>query len=148
MKLTRILFWAIFAIITYNLYFYVKVHSSEDVVAYKRFADLMAVGDTDELDQVIADQELLLELLATQAERQLIFDGQSVLFTYYIVKKHQISNEGDTAYILAEQVNRVNPPGHTSMIGASEIRIRQSVKLDRIDDTWQVVQYADSKIER
>lgn len=148
MKPARILFWAIFAVITYHLYVYVNVHTSEDVVAYKRFADAVIMGDTYDLGQIVADKELLANILSAQSERQSMFEGQSILFTYYIVKKHLFSNEGNTVFIRAEQVHRMNPPGRTSMFGNSEIRIRQSVKLDKIDNTWQVVQFTDSKIER
>ncbi|MGJ8654741.1 MAG: hypothetical protein ACSHX8_15885 [Opitutaceae bacterium] len=147
MKLSRIFFWAIFAITTYHLYFYVKVHTSEDVVVYKRFADAMMVDDTYDLGKIVADKQLLADILSAQTERQSIFENKRILFTYYVVKKHLFSNDGETVYIHAEQVHRINPPGRKSLIGVSEIRIRQIVKLDKIDDAWHVVQFADSNAE-
>lgn len=143
MGLKRIIFWAVFALIAYHLFGYVKVHSSSDVVTYKLLAEAVAENDTYSIKQMVDNEVYSQRIIETQEQREKLIGENTVLFTYYVIQKHTYSAGGDSSYILAEQVNRVNPPGEDSLIGQHEIRIRHGIELVKEGDRWLVVRFDD-----
>jgi hypothetical protein len=143
MGLKRIIFWAIFAFLAYHAFGYVKVHSSGDVVTYKLLGDALAENDTYSIKKMVKDEALGQQIIAAQEERAKLLGDNAVLFTYYVIQRQTFSAAGDTSYILAEQVNRVNPPGADTIIGETEIRIRQGIELVKEGERWLIVGFDD-----
>lgn len=143
MKPKRILLWVLCAILAYNLYGYTKQHTSGDVLAYKRLASALAENDSITAQKMLYDANDVAHLVGQQRERKELIGNNSVLFTYYVIKKHYYSVDGRTSHIHAEQIFRVNPPGAKTIIGEDEVRVQHNVQLVKQDNTWYVKQFQD-----
>ena len=143
MKLTRLIIWVVLAFVAFKLYGYVKVHSSGDVIAYKSFAEALRADDRFAIKRIVIDEELAQKVLETQPQRKDLLEGNSVLFTYYVIQRQTFANDGETSFIFAEQVNRVDPPGESSFIGETAIRTSHGVELVKKDGKWRVVSFDD-----
>jgi len=143
MKLTRLLIWVIIAFFALKLYGYLKIHSSGDVLAYKHFAAVVLEDNAFMIERVAADKAFAVQVLEKQAQRMDRFGENSILFTYYVIKNQSLTNGGKSSLISAEQVSRVDPPGATSFLGESAIRIRHRVELVKEEGNWRVVKFND-----
>ena len=141
MKQKRILFWVLCAILVYNLYGYTKQHTTGDVLAYKRLASALVENDTNAVHRLLVEANDATQLVAAQRERTQLMGDHSVLFTYYVIKKQWYSRDGQTSYIVAEQISRVNPPGAKALIGEEEVRVKHAVELVKQGSTWYVKQF-------
>lgn len=121
---------------------YIKVHTSGDVVAYKRFAKALMEDDVYSARQA-GSRELAAEALSKQTERMKRYQGMRVLLTYYEVLKQNKSREGKTSTLVVEQVSRVSSDGSTGLWGDGEIRVRHTVRLEQENYRWKVTEFTD-----
>ncbi len=143
MKLKKFIFWAVFALLAYNFFGYVKVHTSGDVTAYKRFAKALMNEDSYLARITCVQPEYVREVMKSQAKRSEVFNGFNIILTYYVIKDQKLSADGTHSYIVAEQVSRVNPPGVTTIRGEHEVRIRHVVELENQDGNWLISKFED-----
>lgn len=137
MKPFKIIFWVLFAIFVYQAYTYFTVHSSSEVIAYKRFAKAIKTGDNYILRMNGELDVLSKAKFYTEGCRQILDDYEEV-FTYYRIRSHYVSEDGNRASVHAEQVTRVNSEYHSKPWGATDVRIRHTVELVRNGDSWKV----------
>jgi len=121
---------------------YVKVHTSGDVVAYKRFAK--AVMESDHYSaRRASNKELAGKVLSKSEERMKVYEGARVLFNYYEVISQNVARDGKSSSLVVEQVSRVGSQGQTGLWGDREIRVRHSVKLVKENQLWKVSAFID-----
>ena len=142
MKPKKVIFWAAVLFLGYHFFNYVKVHTSGDVIAYKRFAKALMEGNEYTAKQV-APTGLAQKALASQEEREALLDGADVVFTYYVIEEQTVGENGRVSHIVADQVSRVNPEGHDTLWGEKEVRIRQRARLELKNDAWKVTSFND-----
>lgn len=138
----KLLFWAIAIAIGYHGLDYVKVHTSSDVVAYKRFAKALIQNDSYTVRQT-SDKDLAAKVLSRNDKRMERYDGARVLFNYYEVVSQDLAGDGKSANLVVEQVSRVASSGQTGIWGDREIRVRHTVKLEQKNHSWKVVSFID-----
>ncbi len=143
MKPKKFIFWVIFAILVYNFWGYTKVHTSGDVIAYKRFARALIQDDDFLVKQTALSTGYGAKVFAAQLARKKYFKGKQIVFTYFVIKEQRLSEDRKVSYLLAEQVSRVNPIGVATIWGDSEVRIQHRVQLVQVDKTWKVAQFTD-----
>ncbi|MGB0742959.1 MAG: hypothetical protein ACPGSB_00400 [Opitutales bacterium] len=138
----KLLFWVVLIAGGYYGLDYVKVHTSSDVVAYKRFAKALIENDLYSARQA-SNRDLAEKAFATNPERMKYFRGARVLFTYYDVISQKFSKDGQTSFLVVEQVSRTNSNGKVGFWGDGEIRIRQTARLEKEDLFWKVTNFTD-----
>lgn len=143
MKPKKILFWAIFALLVYNFFSYSVTHTSSEVIAYKRFAKALLKNDSYVARELTLDRNYALEVFERNPERQKLFGDNTIVFTYYVIKEQRVSDDEQTAYIVAEQVSRVNPKGESTVLGVADIRIIHKAKLVKKNDVWKLAEFHD-----
>ncbi|MGJ8649919.1 MAG: hypothetical protein ACSHX4_06140 [Opitutaceae bacterium] len=143
MKPKKIIFWAIFAILAYNFFSYSITHSSSEVIAYKRFAKALLKNDSYVARELTLDRNYALAVFDENPARQKLFGDNSIVFTYYVIKEQRVSDDEQTAFVIAEQVSRVNPKGQSTVWGTSEVRILHKVKLVKKNDVWKLESFHD-----
>ncbi len=141
MKPRRIFIWALAAVAALNVYSYTKQHTKADVLAYKRLASALADNDGGTIQKMVLDSSCGDQLARSDEERKKLLGNKSVLFTYYVIKQQRYSYDGESSYIVAEQVSRVKSPGVNTVIGDSEVRIRHDVQMVKRDNSWYVKQF-------
>ncbi|MEM1223993.1 MAG: hypothetical protein AAGH40_14680 [Verrucomicrobiota bacterium] len=142
MKPKKLITWAIIAFLGYQIFGFVKNHTSPQVIAYKRFANAVMKGDLA-IAQDRAVEGYAREVMANQGARRELFKGYDIVFTYYAIKSINVDESGTSASVFAEQVSRVNPDHVNTLWGEEEIRIRHSVRLVRKNDVWLVTSFSD-----
>ncbi|MEM8866703.1 MAG: hypothetical protein AAGC73_00390 [Verrucomicrobiota bacterium] len=147
MKPKKLITWAIVAFLGYQLFGYVKEHTSPQVIAYKRFANAVMNGNLA-IAEDRAVEGYARQVMASQAAREELFDGYDVVFTYYEVKSISVDPSGTSATVHAEQVTRVNPEHESVLWGKEAIRIRHSVRLVKDKDVWLVTNFTDPGSDR
>jgi hypothetical protein len=140
--LKKLIFWMIVIAVGYYGLDYVKVHTSRDVIAYKRFAKAILEGDAYGARQA-SSKELAAKALSRQEEREELFDGTRVLFTYFEVVRHRPARDGKSSSLVVDQVSRVTSSGKTGIWGDGEIRIRHTVQLEQKNQHWTVSEFID-----
>lgn len=110
LDLKKLLFWPVVLTVGYYALDYVKVHTSGDVIAYKRFAKALMQNDYS-LARQISNKELAVEVASKRAERNKFFSGVRPLFTYHEVISQHLSSDGKSSRLLVEQVTRVGTKG-------------------------------------
>jgi hypothetical protein len=140
--LKKLLFWAIILAVGYHGLDFVKVHTSSEVVAYKRFAKALAHNDSYTL-RMASNEELATKLLSRNEERTKRYHGARVLFNYYEVVSQNLARDGKSANLIVEQVSRVASNGQAGIWGDREIRIRHTVKLEKKNQLWKVTDFID-----
>jgi hypothetical protein len=146
LKPKRLLYWILFGIIAYQVFGYVKIQTHGDVIVYKRLAKAIMKYDDYEL-RYVSIGDVASEIQGTQKERQSLFYGSNILFTYYIIKSRSISPDEQSVYLVAEQVSRVNPPGYDTLWGESVVRLKHEVRLVKKDNRWVVSSFEDLAID-
>ncbi|GEM_PF-2051250 len=147
MKPKKILLWLLFALVAYNVWGYVKMHTRGDVIAYKRFAESIFDGDRTNADRFAVDG-LASTVLNDQEKRMEVYRESDQLFTYYKIINRRLSEDGKIVSITAEQVTRVNRYGVTlsffnKFLGEHAFRIRHRVRLVSENDYWKVYSFSD-----
>ena len=138
----KLFFWAIILVLGYYGLDYVKVHTSGDVLAYKRFAKALLKNDHYTTRQT-SSKELAVQVLSRKAERQELYNGARVLFTYFEVVSQSVSGGGESSSLIVEQVSRVGSKGQVGVWGDGEIRIRHTVELEKENHLWKVTRFFD-----
>lgn len=138
----KLFYWLIMGIVAYQLFGYVKMHTSGDVVVYKRFAKAVMEND-DFVARSGSLKDVAKRVFEFQDERTALFRGADIVFTYYVIKERRLSEDGKTAYLTAEQVSRVNPEGFDTLWGEQAVRIRHGVQLVLQKNIWMVSQFQD-----
>ncbi|PXA04659.1 hypothetical protein DDZ13_05665 [Coraliomargarita sinensis] len=121
---------------------YVKVHTSGDVVAYKRFAKAVMENDHHGVRKV-SNKELAAETFRNNEERRKVYQGARVLFTYFEVISQKLARDGKSSSLVVEQVSRVSSGGQTGIWGDREIRVRHTAQLEKENHTWKVAGFID-----
>ena len=142
----KLLTWIILSVIAYQLFGYVKTHTTGDVVAYKRFAKAIKEND-DYIIRNSSNSRVTGKVLNSQTARTELFRGAKVVFTYYVINERRLAEEGKIAYISADQVSRINPEGFDTLWGEVELRIPQSIQLVLEKGVWTVAEYHDQAIK-
>lgn len=117
MKPFKIIFWVLCAIGVYQLYGYFTVHTSEEVIAYKRFAKAIKSGDSYAL-RMNSQPAVLAKAKDYTAGGAEYLKGYEEVFTYYVVKSNFVSPDEKRASVIAEQVTRVNSETHEKLWGS------------------------------
>jgi hypothetical protein len=121
---------------------YVKVHTSGDVVAYKRFAKAIMENDHYSARQA-SSKELAAKALSKNEERGELYAGSRVLFTYFEVVRQNMARDGKSSSLVVDQVSRVASNGQTGFWGDREIRVRHTVQLEQKNQHWKVSNFSD-----
>jgi len=140
--LRKLIFWMVVLAAGYYGLDYVKVHTSGDVVAYKRFAKAIMENDHYSARQA-SSQELAAKALSRKKERAKIYGGSRILFTYFEVVRQNVARDGKSSSLIVEQVSRVASSGQTGIWGDREIRVRHSVQLKQENYLWKVSEFSD-----
>lgn len=140
--LRKLIVWTVLLIAGYYGLDYVKVHTSSDVIAYKRFAKALMENDYYSARRT-SNNELAARVLKRNEERLKAYRGGRVLFTYYEVISQNQSSDGKTSSLVADQVSRVASNGQTGIWGDAEIRIRHRVELAQENQIWKVSSFTD-----
>lgn len=140
--LRKLLFWMILLVGGYYGLDYVKVHTSNDVVAYKRFAKALMEGDHYTARRA-SSKELASKVLGKNDERMNAYKGSRVLFTYFEVVSQNLARDGKSSSLVVDQVSRVSSSGQTGIWGDREIRVRHSVELAQENQVWKVSGFVD-----
>ena len=140
--LRKLIFWMILLVGGYYGLDYVKVHTSSDVVAYKRFAKALMEGDHYSVRRA-SSKELAAEVLSRNDERMKAYEGARVLLTYYEVVSQNLARDGKTSSLVVDQVSRIASGGQTGIWGDREIRVRHSVELAQENQIWKVSGFTD-----
>lgn len=138
----KLLFWMVAITVGYYGLDFVKVHTSGDVVAYKRFAKAVMHND-HYIARQASNKELAVEILGKNVERNKFFHGARVLLTYYDVVSQNVARDGNSSTLIVDQVSRVGSRGQVGFWGDGEIRIRHTVQLEKKDHTWRVTSFID-----
>ena len=146
LKPKRLLFWLLFGIIAYQAFGYLKIQTHDDVVVYKRLAKAILKQDDYEL-RYVSTGDVAAKIQQTQAERKKLFYGSNILLTYYKIKSRSISLDEKSAFLVVEQVSRVNPPGFDTLWGENEVRLKHRVRLVMKDKRWVVANFEDPAIK-
>lgn len=145
MKPKKLLYWTLCGVMAYNFYGYTKMHTSGDVIAYKRFASAVMKEDSYTARNA-SDGEVAGIALGSQDVREGMFEGADLVFTRYEIKDRQVSADGKMVTLTADQVSRVNPDGFDTLWGEREVRIRQTIRLVQKHDAWKVMQFDDPAV--
>lgn len=145
MKPKKVLFWIIFAILTFNVFGYVRMHTRGDVITYKQFAKAVLKGDGLGL-RYNSTPEVAKAVAESQNQRREDFEGMDIVFTYYKIYKRNVSEDGRTVSLSAEQISRVNREGQDKLWGAEAVRIRHTAQLVMENDAWVVHFFSDPAI--
>lgn len=140
--LRKLLFWAIVLTVGYYGLDYVKVHTSGDVIAYKRFAKALLKNDHYTARQT-SSKDLAAAVMSRNEEREKLYNGARVLFTYFEVYSQHLSKDGKSSTLIVEQVSRVGSHGQVGVWGDGEIRIRHTVELEQHNHLWKVTRFID-----
>lgn len=136
----KLIFWAIVLVGGYYGLNYVKVHTSADVVAYKRFAKAVLNADSHVARQV-ADSELVEAVIEKDDRRQELYNGVRILLTYYKVLSQNLTPDGNSSILVVEQISRVDSAGQPGFWGDREIRMRHTAKLEYENYRWRVTHF-------
>lgn len=139
----RLLFWAIVMVVGYYGLDYVRVHTSDNVIVYKRFAKALMENNHYSARQA-SSKELAAEVFARNSERMKPYRGTRVLFTYYDVVRQTMSRDGKASTLVVDQVSRVASGGQTGFWGDREIRVRHTAQLEKEGQLWRVTSFTDS----
>lgn len=140
--LRKLVVWMVLLFAGYHGLDYVKVHTSGDVVAYKRFAKALLESDHYSARRA-SNKELAAKALSKDDERMEAYKGARVLLTYYEVIAQNLAKDGKTSSLVVEQVSRVASQGQTGIWGDGEIRVRHRVELERENQIWKVSGFID-----
>lgn len=138
----KLIFWAVILTVGYYGLDYVKVHTSGDVVAYKRFAKALMDADHYSARQA-SNKDLAAKAFSQNDERMKAYEGGRVLFTYFEVARQNLTKGGKASTLVVEQVSRVTSGGHTGVWGDREIRVRHTVELEQKNYAWKVTSFID-----
>lgn len=140
--LRKLIFWMVLLAAGYYGLEYVTVHTSGDVVAYKRFAKGLMGSDHYSVRRT-SNKDLAAQALSKNEERMKLYGGGRVLFTYYEVIKQDLARDGKKSSLVVEQVSRIASHGQTGIWGDREIRVRHSVELEQENHLWKVSNFID-----
>lgn len=121
---------------------YFKVHTSSDVIAFKRFAKGVLHQDSYAVRTTSVPEVAQAAFAATEARRE-FFRNLEIRFTYFKILSHFQTEDGNGAEIVAEQVSRVSRPGHDMPWGDGEVRLYQRAKLEKKSGIWRVIFFED-----
>jgi hypothetical protein len=145
LKPKKLLYWILFGFIVYQAFGYAKMQTHNDVLAYKRMAKAIMAYDDYELGHVSVG-DVAAKIQQTQSERQQFFYGSKILFTYYSIKSRHMSHDGQSIYLVAEQVSRVNPLNYETLWGEDFVRVEHRVQLVKQGHRWLVANFEDNLI--
>jgi len=140
--LRKLIFWMLALAAGYYGLEYVKVHTSGDVVAYKRFAKAVMENDFYGMRKA-SNKELATQTLSKKEERMQAYEGSRVLLTYFEVISQRMAKDGKSSSLVVEQVSRVGSRGQTGIWGDREIRVRHTVELEQENHLWKVSGFID-----
>lgn len=140
--LRKLIFWMLALTVGYYGLDYVKVHTSGDVVAYKRFAKAVMENDFYTARNA-SSKELASQTFSKNKERMKTYEGSRILLTYYEVVSQNMARDGKSSSLVVEQVCRVGSHGQTGIWGDQEIRVRHSVQLEQDNYRWKVSSFID-----
>ncbi len=146
LKPKKLLYWTLFGVVAFQLFEYVKVQTSGDVVVYKRLAKAIMKND-DYIIKNVSAQDTASRILKSQSGREELFYDADILMTYYNVKSRKVSADEKSVSLVVEQVSRVNPPGYDTLWGEDEVRLKHSVQLVKEDNNWMIKSFDDPAIE-
>lgn len=146
LKPKKLLYWILFGVIAYQVFGYVKIQTYGDVVVYKRLAKAILKQDDYEL-RYVSVGDVASEIKKTQTDRQSLFYGSEILFTFYKIKSRSLSPDEQNVFLIVEQVSRVNPPGYDTLWGENVVRLKHEVRLVMKNRRWVVSSFEDPAID-
>ena len=140
--LRKLFVFIVFCIAGFFGFEYFKVHTSSDVIAYKRFAKGVLNKDTYAV-RTTSVPDVASATFAADSERREYYHDLKIRFTYFKILSHFQTEDGKDAEIVAEQISRVSRPGHSAFWGDAEVTMYHTVKLEKRNGIWRVVSFED-----
>jgi len=140
--LKKFVIWIVLLVVGYHGLNYVKVHTSGDIVTYKRFAKSLMDNDYTTVRQ-LSDPGLAEQLAAMRAERNKQFSDGRILFSYHEVVSQYHTRDGKTAHLIVDQVTRMDSGGRMGFWGDRGVRIRHRAELSYENHVWKVKSFSD-----
>lgn len=140
--LRKLIFWACLLFLGYHGLNFVRVQTSSDVLAYKRFAKALLKNDPYSVRQA-SSAEVHERAFSQNDARMKLYNGGRILFTYFDVVSQNVAKNGSLSRLVVDQISRVSSSGQPGFWGDREIRVRHTVELERADYLWIVTRFVD-----
>lgn len=146
MRLRTLLLIVVLGLIGYQAYLYLSVHLSQDVMAYKRFANAVLAGEASQVRALIGDPNVDDAFLAT-VERDDLYPG-TIRYSFYTILNRRVSSDGRTVELRVRQLVRYDPEGVDTYFGTESHRDIHTVILRREGAAWKVIEFTDSPTQQ
>jgi len=133
----------VFAGLTYYGFDVVRVHSLQEVIAFKQFSEAVLEGNRRAGFKMVTDPKKGLGMFKIRKQRMKAFRGKT-RYSYYSIRSITRSADGKIANLNVDQITHLDPPGMDTFFGTEKIVNRQVVTMVMTKSSWKIQSYQDN----
>ena len=143
MRFRTLIIFLLIAFFGYIGFGYVTAHFNRASMAYTSFAATVVRNDPDKARFFAWDTAALAPFNYAAQRNKDFLQGQ-IKLEYFTIDSVTYTADGNTANIAATHTIRVDPPGTTTVFGASAFSFPERVVVEQRDGLWKVKRFDDS----